>query len=578
MNSKIFVFTIFITLVFAYKQLNINAKSVPIKTSELINGNDVITLTNGFPQNNDLRQGMYDYYNFIVTETFYNQQLEIRLDSEGQGFIFACFDTPANRSFFTWYSQTSSSIYQDIIIPRTDSRFKVGTLFVSVYANARSFYNLTAISGTSNAAYIGVAYNGAVTKDFYNYYYIDIDTFFAKNDLAITVVAVKGDPDIYASFKTYRPSKEYNTWKSEQAGTDTITISPTDINYQMGRLFIGVFGFSNATYTFNLTIGRSNEIVNGQAVAGFVNAFEYSYYNFKIERTVNNQSIAVGNTYNGFGQVSLYASSSNSRPSISLYDWYVATTSPSQVFTINPADFKYPTNTLWVSVYGRSRSSYNIYVYAPAENPSIIVNGFTYNSGLRANTYNYNIYAFDAFTSRLPFHLELTAKNNIQVFASFDNIRPNEKSYQWTATNKMVIDSSALRAGNLYLSYSSDVNVAYSITAYSGDVTHMLKNATNFDNSIYEYEYQYYYINIPDLFLYTYIRLKSLFGTNAVFVSRLTARPSSSQFTWRSIISGPSQSIDISPIDRDYGVGPLYIAVYATTTSKFTLGVTLIPA
>jgi len=397
---------------------------------------------------------------------------------------------------------------------------------------------------------------------------------------AINVYALSGYPDLFVSFKISRPSTSRNTWYSNTTGSDTLTIFSNDFNYTVGRLFIGVYGFQSATYILSVTIGKNYEITNGASVAGFVLPLEYSFYYFSTDQFVNNQSIAIFNNYNGFGQVTLYASISSTRPSSSVYDWYYSTTSSTQTLIINPRDPKFPSKILFISVYGRMRSSYNINVYTPAETPQTIVNGFGFSNSLRVNTFNYNIFTFDSFTANLPFVLELnpSTKSEIRICASFDSLRPSEKNYQWTGINRLILDHVTLKPGNMYISYTPNVNTGYTGIAYSGENMYNLKNASNFDNSIYEYQYQYYYIMVPDIFFFTNIRLRSSLGINGLYASRLTTRPSSVWFTWRSATAYPTQSIDISPADRDFGVGPLYISVYGQTNSRYTLSVTLIPA
>jgi len=293
---------------------------------------------------------------------------------------------------------------------------------------------------------------------------------------------------------------------------------------------------------------------------------------------MNNQIILVlCDSSTGFGQVSIFGSSSNTRPSTNGYDWF-STGAPNQ-FLIYPSESKYPITNLWVAVYGKQRSSFKISIRTPAENPSSVINGLVYSNTLRANTNNYNFYSLDSFTSSLPFMLELNSGGkNIRTYASFSSVRPNERSYQWTGINRLEIDPSSLQQGNLYLSYTADVNVAYSGIAYSGIHLQTLKNASAFDNTVYEYQYQYYYVTVIDLFSFAKISVKSSLGNNFVYASRLSTRPSSSFYTWRSATSYPQQNIDISPTDREYGVGPLYISVYGNTNARYSITATLIGA
>jgi hypothetical protein len=362
-NTIIFIFILIALFTFA-KTKKIGISQIPTIPS-LINGIDVYPITNGVPEHGEVQPTIYDYYNFEVTKIFYNQQLEIRLDSEGQAYIYVAFDYPANRTYFFWYSQSTSAT-QTIIIPRTDPKFKVGTIYVSILGVARAIYTLTVTSGTTSSIVNGNTYSGSAVMGIYNYYYIDIDAFFVQQDCLVSVNAITGDPDVYAAFKTLRPSKEINTWKAETSGSVTFTISSSDPNYQIGRLFIGIYGYSNTTYTVSVTIGKTTELINGLIVDGFVNYNEFTYYYFKMEHYMNNQIILVlCDSSTGFGQVSIFGSSSNTRPSTNGYDWF-STGAPNQ-FLIYPSESKYPITNLWVAVYGKQRSSFKISIRTPAE-------------------------------------------------------------------------------------------------------------------------------------------------------------------------------------------------------------------
>jgi len=78
------------------------------------------------------------------------------------------------------------------------------------------------------------------------------------------------------------------------------------------------------------------------------------------------------------------------------------------------------------------------------------------------------------------------------------------------------------------------------------------------------------------VFVNVNIRIKTTLGTTTGYASRANKRPSSANFTWRGN-SASTQDINILAVDKDFGLGTLYIAVYATTVAKFTITATLNP-
>jgi hypothetical protein len=75
--------------------------------------------------------------------------------------------------------------------------------------------------------------------------------FLPLGQVYITVTPLSGDPDMYVS-TTPNPIRGNSTWRASSMGSDTVQITPTDVNACTApcRYYIGVTGFaSQATYT-----------------------------------------------------------------------------------------------------------------------------------------------------------------------------------------------------------------------------------------------------------------------------------------------------------------------------------------
>lgn len=73
--------------------------------------------------------------------------------------------------------------------------------------------------------------------------------------LKVTVVATQGDPDVYVCNRNTFPMQHphEHTWKSQQAGDDTILIEPHDPSFFPGLFFISVFALNDSAYELTCT-------------------------------------------------------------------------------------------------------------------------------------------------------------------------------------------------------------------------------------------------------------------------------------------------------------------------------------
>ena len=86
--------------------------------------------------------------------------------------------------------------------------------------------------------------------------------------MALTVFS--GDPDLYASFTTARPTAANHSFASAGGGDEVVRISHLDPHYCAAlpcTLYIGVLGYTNATFSVLASLHDDHvlRLVDGQA-------------------------------------------------------------------------------------------------------------------------------------------------------------------------------------------------------------------------------------------------------------------------------------------------------------------------
>ena len=85
------------------------------------------------------------------------------------------------------------------------------------------------------------------------YKYFAIDVMDSHSIITITLLAQKGDPDIYVS-TTILPTKNDYTWSATTIGKSRVVIYPTDKNFVVGRYVLGVYSRVPAKFKIDLDI------------------------------------------------------------------------------------------------------------------------------------------------------------------------------------------------------------------------------------------------------------------------------------------------------------------------------------
>mmetsp|Transcript_16761 Transcript_16761/g.16657 ORF Transcript_16761/g.16657 Transcript_16761/m.16657 type:complete len:1644 (-) Transcript_16761:43-4974(-) len=279
-------------------------ETLPIK-------NTTIQLYPGHPQKDtvyNVTDGDYRIYYFTAHYTAETKQpFRITLTPiTGKYSIYAAnslanLDWNTEIFFYNWRSDSNSTdITNTITIDTNDPAYLLTTTYL-VLVIAEQFSDDSATYSIVYSIGDGVVilsedipYNGQVEEKKYDYYRFPV--FYNHEDITITVTALTGDPDLYitASPEKPQPSKSDNEFRSNNFGSEVLTITWGDIQpkcptlpdqYTHGsptncNLYIAVYGFSASTYTIKIHPRRNlpSPLMIGTPEIHQVNKTQEDYY------------------------------------------------------------------------------------------------------------------------------------------------------------------------------------------------------------------------------------------------------------------------------------------------------------
>jgi hypothetical protein len=157
----------------------------------------------------------------------------------------------------------------------------------SASTNVGTKYSITATSSVhSTRLQNGVAHKGWVDTGKYQYYTFDVRG--DEVDVSFVVTPITGDPDIYVSAVSPKPTKDNKQWFSQRSGGDAVHIEYADDNFVRGRYHIAVYAYHNSTYTILADVLDISQAVynhtvvlrSGMAQMGFAKAGVDHFYEF----------------------------------------------------------------------------------------------------------------------------------------------------------------------------------------------------------------------------------------------------------------------------------------------------------
>ena len=139
--------------------------------------------------------------------------------------------------------------------------------------------------------------------------------------MALTVFS--GDPDLYASFDTARPTAANHSFASAGGSDEVVRISHLDPRFCASvpcTLYIGVLGYSNATFSVLASLRDDHvlRLVDGQAQSDALEAGGWRYFHYRLANASEGFYVSVQPSY---GDPDVFLSNTGDAPSRTVHGW-----------------------------------------------------------------------------------------------------------------------------------------------------------------------------------------------------------------------------------------------------------------
>eukprot|EP01080_Neovahlkampfia_damariscottae_P001444 gene1444-12063_t len=453
-----------------------------------------------------------------------------------------------------------------------DTRDLISNIGVRAYTNS-SFTILAHITDDHVQLTDGHPQLNDVNAYTYQYYEYELKE---AGRLTISLTAIQGDPDIFVSMITNRPSWTNHTWAHYDIGTDILIIE----NAVVGKYYIGITSFGHAKYnilsTGYNTVARIAEFV---PIVEDVASRTYKYFKFRL---LDNTGLEITvNKLRNSGDPDIFVSTVHEKPSSENHEWKgINYGDDTIVIPKTDPNFKTP-SWYYIAVYGFLSVTFKITVKHDGGqlllSPGKSATGKMTEAG-RYNFFTYKVPRTTPAGEQLTF-AAFAKTGSIQIYSSKTNRRPtseeNDKvGARFGASTK--IDYQNVVAEDIYyLSVKAETPAEYSVVATQGHVYTNLKEGETHLYSVERQKVKYfvYRVNSPD---------HDILMTTHVYVGRIGVyvgygfEPSPSNYTWAtnsSTYRGNEIVMDTKdPNRKPGGEESFYVAVYGMYgTSYFSL-------
>ena len=203
-------------------------------------------------------------------------------------------------------TQTGNAVFALTIQAPRDGRY---VLAVQAGNAAPASYRITvSLAGTTQAMYVGSTYPGRLSAGQYNYYRFTVLQLVNNADLSFTVTPQTGNPDLYVSDRTARPSAanaSSYTWSSSGTGVDSVVLSNARLpgSVHVGTYYVAVYAVTDVTYTIVASYGSTIALSDGAQQYQFLNPGQQQRYSLIVPVTAGDVTIQ---TQQVVGTVTVY--------------------------------------------------------------------------------------------------------------------------------------------------------------------------------------------------------------------------------------------------------------------------------
>jgi len=479
--------------------------------------------------------------------------------------------------------------------------------YIGVFGFSASQYSITAtLSDGIQQLQEGVPASGNVNNSQYIYYKF-IAT--ALKPYTFTLTPVSGDPDMYMSVTTTKPTLSNYTWFSNGLSTEVIRIDPTQPNSPNCPLpcsyYIGVTGFLRPAAYQLIVTSNYTFLLDGSPQQGHVGPLQYAVYVYRASANVGDLSFLI-TQLQGVVQVFVTNAGLNAALNAPSVDCSGPASSPCSV-----------SNYFWTSLAAFDRSSISI----PSSDPNACTNCYyllLVLSNSQTASADYSVVAASSeaivsLTDGVP-HTDVVSRGayeyyrivltqpsvDVQVIVTpyygdpdlylswhADISRPNMTNNDARSTSQYN-DSIYVQAANLgdcfaagggtcqiYVSVYGYSNSSYSIVSYlnSGYLSPvLLVNGVPQSMSVATGAWVYFaaIVNVAPNVAYSFTLAPS-FGDADMFVTTNESEPTRNNYNYTSSSIG-FDAVTIAPGSAGYCTQcTILVGVYGYTSSQFTI-------
>ena len=271
-----------------YGASSITSSFVVVATTSPRSGNiSTIQLVDGLPLGGRVRtSGGYNYYTYQPSDPHVGIAFNVAKRYGDPDVFIKMFPDVPSYTDFIWQGSHSGSDY--VVVNGADPRAcgVAPTLDPCVFLIAVRGYTATSYTITVTSQMVtgqlqsGIPVFGFVQQYKYVYYFIDVSEDQPNLQISVTSISTGGDPDLYVSKTFLQPNRTAYDWRQSSWGSEELTIQPA----LRSKYYIGVYGWSNDSFSITATYNNSVTLAPGQPYSDSVSTYgAIRFYTFHVD-------------------------------------------------------------------------------------------------------------------------------------------------------------------------------------------------------------------------------------------------------------------------------------------------------
>jgi hypothetical protein len=263
--------------VYAYPPNNASYTIMSVLTSPVANDKaNIITLSDGIPQNEVVHKGHWKYYLFNLVERTKGFTISVS-STFGDPDIYVIKSNSTAFPDETHYGWASTSQGSDTIRINNPETAKY---WIGIKSFQTAMFSLVAATDeVITTLQSGIAVRASLSYRQYRYYKLHVDA--DDRNIMISVTAFSGDPDVYVSTHHHRPNSTNYQWKADSTNSDTVAIIKGSANACSNcDFYIAVYAFSACDFSLLASFADRIQLLprvasTGNVVQGFMQFYSF---------------------------------------------------------------------------------------------------------------------------------------------------------------------------------------------------------------------------------------------------------------------------------------------------------------